>query len=97
MSQVTMVLKPGDDLPIPDMGPFHGIPHFILKSIKVKDTVFNTAYQPKSSSLPSTRHPNIRIIDFDWNGVRVLMEYSTTTGKMKVIKSNVDEMTVIVR
>lgn len=95
VEDVLLLIKMGESVQMPRREVFSHFPS--LRIIKVvKDGIpIGTEYYPGAQSLPSTTHQKtIRLINLNWNGIKVNAEYDSTSKLVKVISGNVDSVTI---
>lgn len=95
---IRLVMKPGDSMKMPCRGVFSKFPKLRIVSITQGGKVVDATYYPNSGSIPSTRHSEtVRLINLDWLNIKVNVEYSSTTGLVKVINGNVESVTIEIK
>lgn len=92
--ELIYIMKAGEETKV-ELPPFHGVPSFIVAKVVMTKLPVGTDFYPGCKSIPSTRHPNtIRLINLDWNGVKVSAEYDHSSKMLKVLSANVDSVTI---
>lgn len=88
------IMKAGEETKV-ELPLFHGVPSFIITKVVMTKLPVGTEFYPGSKSIPSTQHPNtIRLINLNWNGVKVHAEYDHSSKLLKVTSANVDSVTI---
>lgn len=91
----TLTLKPNSEAVLPPRGAFASLPKFRVISVVKDGKIISTEYWPTNGSLPSTKSSkHVRLINLNWNDVKVNAEYDDTSKVIKVLKGNVDSITI---
>lgn len=91
----TLTLKVGEEVKVPDRGPFANFPKLRVTKVVKEGKELSTEYWPTNGSMPSNLHTKtIRLLNLHWNGVIAQGEYDDSSKLLKITKGNVESVTV---